>query len=361
MRLALMILTLIATANCSASDAFDNESLRFIESSKKIKTFQLNGSATDETHADDAIAGYKVVAKGEKLGKDIARKVSALLARENGFKLVSDLKDFNPSFGMRVINGDDSAELAISGSALRIKMGGGVTCATFGVAVRDEFQELVRSAFPKDPALTLSPAEPDAPAAKPSSEAMRTFFGEPTLTQLAGASSIEACRVKLEQTATSPHELKATPSPDSPDSKTAKIVTHGTRISDKYSIVQVGKPLDKETTAKWIAALSDESGYHLDKAAPDFGPEVAFKFRNGDQQVCVEISFLSNRLRIGKQFSSGRPVRIKPELRTVLFKLVKEAFPDEKDIQRLPATWAWGVQVLEPSDSDAHSADPGDL
>jgi hypothetical protein len=251
---------------------------------------------------------------------------------------------------------------------LRLQSGIRNLFISFGPSIRDEWQKLLDVAFTNDSRISL-PAQAAVAETKESlssgsagSDAMRAFFGQKVMKALADAVSGESYRVKLEMPHMTTQTTKTQPSAaDGINPPAPKTVTHRTRITDKYSVIKVGKELDKQAVAHWIAALSDESSYNLEKEAPDFGPEVAFKLLNGEEMVCVEISFLSNRVRLGQKFSSGKAARMKPELRAKLFKLVKEAFPDEKDIQRLPATWAWGIQVLEPDENDADTPDHSDM
>lgn len=99
-------------------------------------------------------------------------------------------------------------------------------------------------------------------------------------------------------------------------------------------MISTGKALEKEFAARLAAILLDEKTYLFDMAPKscELNPGVAFRLWKGTRQVNVVLSFECDMLLVNPwlgfaDFDPARPA---------LVRLVKEALPDDPEIQKLP-------------------------
>ncbi|MBI2922183.1 MAG: hypothetical protein HYY18_14115 [Planctomycetes bacterium] len=150
------------------------------------------------------------------------------------------------------------------------------------------------------------------------SEKVRAFLGgERVVGIIAGATRVEVFRVFPEK-------------PNEPMGKEC----------GGYPVISTGKERDREFAGKVAAILLDEKTYDFEKAKKcKFEPGVGFRLWREKDWVDVTLCFHCDELEISSKKPDEKELRTSHEdfdaARAALVKLVKEAFPDDKEIQAL--------------------------
>ena len=107
-----------------------------------------------------------------------------------------------------------------------------------------------------------------------------------------------------------------------------------------YPVISTGKERDREFAAKVAAILFDEKTYDFEKAKKcEFQPGVGLRLWRDKDWVDVTLCFSCDELEVSSKKPDEKELRTSHEdfdaARPALVKLVKEAFPDDKEIQGL--------------------------
>ena len=107
-----------------------------------------------------------------------------------------------------------------------------------------------------------------------------------------------------------------------------------------YPVISTGKERDREFAAKVAAILFDEKTYDFEKAKKcEFQPGVGLRLWRDKDWVDVTFCFSCDELEVSSKKPDEKELRTSHEdfdaARPALVKLVKEAFPDDKEIQGL--------------------------
>jgi hypothetical protein len=140
-----------------------------------------------------------------------------------------------------------------------------------------------------------------------------------TRTILAGATKVEVFRI----------DARGLPKASQPRPE-------GQRRISGFRVTVQRHDQDKEFAARLLEILADEKT-HTDRFVKCFDPGVAFRVWKGDEVVDVLLCFKCNNFYCGppKEFPSENGSFLGSPRRTDLVRLVKEAFPDDMEIQLL--------------------------
>jgi hypothetical protein len=131
-----------------------------LAAAQKVETFRLDPesvySAKPEYEGKTRIDGYVITATGKTQGPEFARRLAAILLREETYEPAA-AKCFDPGVAFRVYGGDESVEvlicfmcndLDVRPNALGQRLGNQL--ADFPREVRPQLLKLVQEAFPDD-------------------------------------------------------------------------------------------------------------------------------------------------------------------------------------------------------------------